>query len=727
MPGPTSIIATIASSEYFTISTGGSAYFYPKILNSNGASLSSESNADGNGSSFGHFYKNLLSTSSSLIVSNAITFCNTCNYPGDSTATVSLWTSTGKYLRVPLVGPTFTTIRRDMIAKEGIIINTVSTNSLYSTIVTYGPTNPSSFIFKEGYYSTIILADNTSSIKYSFSFADAVYLNFHIYGIDLTMSNMDANDTITVSGVDWYCNSSDHIVNTVMNGVTNYHITKPVWGDLTFVPWSSNNSLLTLNLCMYNLAPVISYRLSTLDELSTNNILVGTGIVTAKDCNFDCIHFPGTTTDYLSISTNIGTYTSGTICMLSHYESSSRINYQLFTLSNYASNGNAIDYTFKTGSTGTSTDSFSFCTVTTGILPTYSQSNWHFLTITFSNYTKNKINYFDFYSYYDTILQYSNLSNVGHTSSLMGNQLVVGCNYPGNLMNLSIFDRSLCKREMELYLDIVNTISNSTGMCTGIGTGTGTGTGGGGGSSNYYYTGSTQSFAVPSGVTNITITMSGGAGSDDGYGGSGGNGGLVVGILSVSYGQSYQIIVGAGGDNGGSSVRQNQYAGGGAGSLYWIPGGGGNGGGYSAVADMTSVVIAIAGAGGGAAYGASGGSGGGTTGGNGYNNSPNYGNTTPTKGGTQSGGGDGSGFSGPSYPGAYPYQGYNGAFLQGGDSGYFYGGGGGGGYYGGGGGGFYTFSGAGGSSYVDGLTSVTTNTNGGGSSHGSDGYVTITW
>jgi hypothetical protein len=66
------IITTIASSQYFTISTAGSAYFYPKILNSNFASLSSESNADGNGSSFGHFYKNLLSTSSGLVVLNEI-------------------------------------------------------------------------------------------------------------------------------------------------------------------------------------------------------------------------------------------------------------------------------------------------------------------------------------------------------------------------------------------------------------------------------------------------------------------------------------------------------------------------------------------------------------------------------------------------------------------------------------------------------------------------------
>ena len=88
MPPP--IIATIASSQLFPISTGGSAYFYPKILDSNGAALSSESNADGNGNSFGHFYKNLLSSSGSLIVSNVLTYCNVCNYAGDSTAMVSL-------------------------------------------------------------------------------------------------------------------------------------------------------------------------------------------------------------------------------------------------------------------------------------------------------------------------------------------------------------------------------------------------------------------------------------------------------------------------------------------------------------------------------------------------------------------------------------------------------------------------------------------------------------
>ena len=141
MPPP--IIATIASSEYFSISTAGSAYFYPKILNSNFASLSSESNADGNGSSFGHFYKSLLSSASGLSVLNEITFCNICNYAADSTATVSLWTSTGKYLQVPLLGPTYTSIRKTMIAKEGIIINTVSTSSLYSTSVYYDPSFPS--------------------------------------------------------------------------------------------------------------------------------------------------------------------------------------------------------------------------------------------------------------------------------------------------------------------------------------------------------------------------------------------------------------------------------------------------------------------------------------------------------------------------------------------------------------------------------------------------------
>ena len=137
MPAP--IITTIASSQYFTISTAGSAYFYPKILNSNGAALASQSNADGNGSSFGHFYKSLLSSAPNVYICNVSSFINTCNFAMDSTATVSMWTSTGKYLQVPLVGPTFATVRKDMIAKEGIIINTVSTQNAYSTIIEYNP------------------------------------------------------------------------------------------------------------------------------------------------------------------------------------------------------------------------------------------------------------------------------------------------------------------------------------------------------------------------------------------------------------------------------------------------------------------------------------------------------------------------------------------------------------------------------------------------------------
>jgi hypothetical protein len=92
----------------------------------------------------------LLSSSSGLIVFNELTFCNICNYAADSTATVSLWTSTGKYLQVPLVGPTASFFRKNMIAKEGVIINTVSTSSLYSTSVYYDPTTPpeSDFFFK---------------------------------------------------------------------------------------------------------------------------------------------------------------------------------------------------------------------------------------------------------------------------------------------------------------------------------------------------------------------------------------------------------------------------------------------------------------------------------------------------------------------------------------------------------------------------------------------------
>lgn len=711
---PPAIITAIASSEYFTLSTGGSAYLYPIILNSNGASLSSESNADGNGSTFGHFYKRLLSSSASLIVSNVSSLISVCNFRGDSTATVSLWTSTGKYLQVPLVGHTYTTIRKDMIAKGGVILNTVSTNNAYSTIVSYGSSAPSDFILKEGTYSTPM----TGTSMYNFSFADICYLNMQNTGVDILLStdttNLNASDSVTLTYKNWNVSDPTHISTLTLNS-TNSNAKITTCGDIIVSNALTSNWGVYLNLCMCNLAPSQYYRLQTIEEISTHAICNGLGITTASQRGFDCLSFPGTIMDYLSISTNFATLASGSICFLTEYESpSGQQTCNILTMSNQGNTANALKYNIFSDASRSSNHGIfqTFGSAVISRLPDYNNTLWNLTTITFSNYTQKNVNYYDVFSYNNTLLVSCNYSNSGHTSSFMGGQLIVGCNYPGYLMNLAIFDRCLCKREIELYLDIVQIISNSSTIC---GTSIDTGGGGGTGSSNYYYTGSSQSFSVPSGVTTITITMSGGSGQSAMYS-VGGEGGLVQGTLTVSYGQSYQIIVGGGGNN--SSTYANIYPGGGYGSIYWCPSYGGNGGGYSAILDMTSAIIAIAGAGGGGALYANGGNGGGSTANSG---DTIYGAYILAGGGSQTAGGDAGddGLGGIGNAGYY--------LLGGNSSSSGYGGGGGGGYYGGGGGGTYHMSAGGGSSYVGGLASVATNSVGGGASGGSDGYITITW
>jgi hypothetical protein len=467
------IITTIASSQFFTISTAGSAYFYPKILDSNFASLSSESNADGNGSSFGHFYKNLLSTSSGLVVLNEITFCNICNYAADSTATVSLWTSTGKYLQVPLVGPTTIFVRKNMIDKEGVIINTVSTSSLYSTSVYYDPTTPpeSDFFFKEGTYSTIIASNAPESPGSNyFSFADAVYLNCHKVGVDVTFTSdhTSAGDSVVISSENW------DAINTTLDYYTSNANIIPV-GDLIFTTYCSNaTGSLRLNLSMCNLEPATFYRLQDSNELSAIATPSYCNFTDVTVCNFKAIQFPGDGS-YLDIPTDLKYFNSGSICVLSQIDSNAYdANHVIFN--------SGYDYIYKVFPT-CNYDSITFgSNVVDHVLPTYPFDKWHFITITHSNYIQNRSNYYDLYTYYDTVLQYSNLSNVGHTSSFISTNIIVGSNYPGSLMYLSIFDRCLCKREIELYLDIIYSGDDGgTGTGSGSGSGSGCGSGSGGG------------------------------------------------------------------------------------------------------------------------------------------------------------------------------------------------------------------------------------------------------
>jgi hypothetical protein len=240
----------------------------------------------------------------------------------------------------------------------------------------------------------------------------------------------------------------------------------------------------------------------------------------------------------------------------------------------------------------------------------------------------------------------------------------------------------------------------------------------------FYYTGSQQTFTVPSIRTFTTATIyawgAGGGGGYTGGSGSGGGGGFSQATIPVSPGNSFAVVVGGGGDSRGPNAGQGSRAYGGGG-LAGPLGYGGNGGGltglfydtptisFSAPSLPRSIVIAGSGGGGGWEVGGSAGAGGGTTGGNGQ-----PGSSGTATGGTQSAGGTG----------AQTTNGNGGALLGGTEPAPDGGGGGGGGagYYGGGAGGNTGNGepGGGGSGYVGGhplfVTSNTTTTQGSGAS-----------
>jgi hypothetical protein len=259
------------------------------------------------------------------------------------------------------------------------------------------------------------------------------------------------------------------------------------------------------------------------------------------------------------------------------------------------------------------------------------------------------------------------------------------------------------------------------------------------GSASFSYTGTDQTWAVPRGVDEITVTVNGASGGNANVA-TGGTGASVTTTIPVTLGDTLKIVVGAKGDDGVNSGTTNvtcPYGGGGSGGR-----GGGNsgvysgaaGGGYSGIFKNNTISVAnaliVAGGGGGATtwqgQNANGGAAG--TSGNAsdgvsntievYGHTAGYGATTSANGaagtpfdaqavnpaaGTQLIGGAGGQITEPTWSGA-----------GGGGAGYYSGGGGSGGgsaIGGGGGGTSYILNGSG--------TSYSTNTG--------NGSITITY
>lgn len=96
----------------------------------------------------------------------------------------------------------------------------------------------------------------------------------------------------------------------------------------------------------------------------------------------------------------------------------------------------------------------------------------------------------------------------------------------------------------------------------------------------FTYTGNTQTFTVPAGVTSLQIKAWGaGGGGSNAFndGGSGGSGAFITATLQVSAGEQYTVQVGGGGKSG-PGIKAGGYAGGGSGGRQ-----SGSGGGYSAI------------------------------------------------------------------------------------------------------------------------------------------------
>lgn len=269
----------------------------------------------------------------------------------------------------------------------------------------------------------------------------------------------------------------------------------------------------------------------------------------------------------------------------------------------------------------------------------------------------------------------------------------------------------------------------------------------------FNYTGSSQTWTVPDGITSLTVDAkgaSGGAGFDNNVSFSGGFGGRTQTTIPVSPGDILTIIVGGQGQDFVSSGQPDVpipgvaggYNGGGSGGsgpgAYYIWAGGGGGGGRTEVRKGNTLFVVAGGGGGGSggpynAPSGRGGAGGGSNGDNGFPDTCAYPSPCGGKGGLSGNNGGTPGAAGTGYPSGNPGSGVNGGNGVRGYNNGHPGGGGGGGYVSGGGGGAGGAAasgggagggggGGGGSSYSSG--SSTTYTSGFQSGHG---HVTLRW
>ena len=252
---------------------------------------------------------------------------------------------------------------------------------------------------------------------------------------------------------------------------------------------------------------------------------------------------------------------------------------------------------------------------------------------------------------------------------------------------------------------------------------------------SFTYTGSDESWTVPTGAKSITIEGFGAAGGTGGNsGGAGGKGGYLKATISVTAGDTLTIRIGQKGHNGIEHFNQTSTVfgdggqGGGGAPIMGFQGGAGGGATFVKKSSTTLFVIG-AGGGGGAkvvATPADGGDGGGTTGSSGSDGETGV--ALAGAGGTQvAGGSAGSGGFSPTAgsslaggDGAGSNNLFQGGGGGGGGAGYFGGGGGGAGYMGGG------ASGSGGASFTIASATDVTNTQGHASATG-NGSITFTY